>query len=197
MKKTLIGTALCLAVSLITAPCHADTIYTYTGNDLCVWYGGCTGVYGVGSIDATLTLAAPIQPDTTDTIFQRLVMWNPKSGFTLDTNDPQTQIYNGHMAFTTDANGAITMWDAELVNYPLGYELIQTISGSLYSRYPVDSEYPNGFLLGTTGSPGTWSCTSGCLSESSSVPEPGTYGFALIGLGLLGLMRKRIVPAFR
>jgi hypothetical protein len=39
--------------------------------------------------------------------------------------------------------------------------------------------------------------TYGSLAATASVPEPSTYGFTLIGFGLLVLMRKRLVSAMR
>jgi PEP-CTERM motif len=50
----------------------------------------------------------------------------------------------------------------------------------------------NDMSVSATGG-GSWSVTP----VTAPVPEPSTIGLTLLGLGLLGLMRERIVPAFR
>ena len=55
------------------------------------------------------------------------------------------------------------------------------------------------FLNGDPGADNTNGLDNIVLTDDgpAGVPEPSTYGFMLIGLGLLVLMQKRIVPAFR
>ncbi len=53
-------------------------------------------------------------------------------------------------------------------------------------------------ITGTNGAPG--SSVSGQITgllEPTFVPEPSTYGFALLGLGFLALTRKRLVSVLR
>jgi hypothetical protein len=84
---------------------------------------------------------------------------------------------NGDSSLSLAGSG-LTATATELA-IPSGMELEQVLSDTSASCCNASLEFANNVIIGTAS------------------PEPSTYGFTLIGLGLLVLMQKRLVPTFR
>jgi hypothetical protein len=187
--------------------------YTYTGNAFtdCLNAGPdtippCTPTgYLSATISLSFTLPANMPfSDLTADLISATFTDNGQNGlaFTFPSATGEWTFKAG-----TGTGGQITSWTLEVANNLA--ELFtehndpQQGSGnptaedsSTLLLPPFDQQYQNQYDAYNVSAPGSWTCTTGCPTETSPVPEPRMFGPTLSALALLALMRKRIVPKF-
>jgi hypothetical protein len=175
-----------LLFAAIGAPtAHAQTTYTYTGNDFTTFVGlTCPSDC---SIDGSFTVSSPLGPGTTTTKVTPTAF-----DFYISTADSPTWTnLNGASAgpfsVTTNATGLIISWDIAFYSSGHVYPIFVTSYGDsgntdqfTYGLNPPMTSYIDGL---NTDDPGTWTMT----------PEPSSLILMLTGgVWLWLVMRKRL-----
>jgi hypothetical protein len=212
MKSTLIGKTICHAVSLTTPGALADVItYTYTGNTFTFCSdpdsSPCTPT---GYLSATISLSSTLPANMpfsnlTGDLVSAIFTDNGQNGLTLTFPGAPG---DWTLEAGTGTDGQLTSWTLEGTLKQLEGGTLENVA-ELYTQYndpqqghpedssvllvpPYNQQYQQSYEAHNVNNPGSWACTSGC--GASPVPEPSMYCPMLIGLGLLGLMRKRRAP---
>jgi hypothetical protein len=178
--------ALCL--SAVTTASATTTTVTESGT----WGNNCPAPYCTAP-GATLVLSFQVDSSPTPITYNSVFFLATISDFTLSDNgviqtglDPETKAY---FFIASDTGGFATYDDIFDVSAPS-----QLFTGPVSTptfqpgNYPI-SQYP------TIGNTLVYTYTN--IDVSSAVPEPATYALALFGFGLLGCVRKRILPGLR
>jgi hypothetical protein len=181
-------------------PAMADPVtYTYTGNALndCV-----AGTCGSGYISGFFTLADPLADnmawtDITSEVLDFSFTDNGVFGVTIDPSNAYapTDVFYAE----TDSNGDVVQWEVSVSGQGDFYHTPQQ-SASLVTYYAPEYvngvggpnggdttqlDFPWGYEDLNSADPGAWTSEE---SGPASVPEPGTFGVTLIGVGWF--MRK-------
>ena len=178
---------------------RADTVLTYTGNPytFCEWAYTCTGT----SPALSLTLDTTLTGAQFDNLTLGTVAGGNLSGFVSSftlTDGAEVTVTLPTAAYqffdvATGASGDITSWD--IVAYTNGtvgglnnFGATCNVSAANCTNLDVTALQVNGccyYAFGdNSGEPGTWTVTT--------VPEPGTGGLIMFGIGFALVMRKRI-----
>jgi hypothetical protein len=191
VKRIKTAAGMFCAAALFATSAHASAVYQYIGNPLTSCVPLCNASENM-TVQGTITLSAPLAPNTSYPNFPQLVVTG--LDFTADLTPiggPDYHITLGDakpFAFNagTDQSGNIVMWDLDILNQSNDEILTANVPGSLVA----DSGQDHNFFpfADNSDNPGTWKL----LSSSSSVPEPGSYALGLSGLGLLALMVRQV-----
>jgi hypothetical protein len=168
--------------AVIRAPnAHAQTTYTYTGNDFTNFVGlPAPTCLPVCSIDGSFTVSFPLAAGTTTTATP------PAFDFYISTADspswtnldPQTLVL--HFIITTNSIGAISSWNIALGSFSLtGNMFTQGNIPTDQDEFIVDANQAN-----NTFDPGTWTVTT-------VTPEPSSLTLWLLGIFAVGIMTHR------
>lgn len=168
--------ALCLLLAAASAGAFASPVtYTYTGNPLNLVSTG-SSCPGSCSIDATITLAAPLG-DNLNLASVTPLSFSMTDGSLGDSlNQANAPDYLDTFWFSTDASGDIIGWLVQAITSG-GNAVIATDN---YFGGTSDEAGNATYVLYNVDNPGTWSQTS-----TSPTPEPSSL--LLLGTGLLGL----------
>lgn len=170
--------------AVIGAPnAHAQTTYTYTGNDFTNFFNlTCPSDC---SIDGSFTVSSPLAAGTTTNVTPTAF------DFYISTADSPTWTnLNGalvnDLAITTNLNDSISSWIIVLSS-PNGYP--QMVTESNYNGVYLDYYNPDGGATGAyiLNDPGTWTVT----------PEPSSLTLWLLGIFAVGIMTHRARTAKR
>ena len=162
--------------AVIRAPnAHAQTTYTYTGNDFTNFVGLPAPTCPPDcSIDGSFTVSSPLAASTTTTAIP------PAFDFYISTADsPSWTNLNGtfvlHFIVTTNSIGAISAWNIAL-NSPTAADMFTQ------GNIPTDEDlFIDGGEAGNVNDPGTWTVT----------PEPSSLTLWLLGIFAVGIMTRR------
>jgi hypothetical protein len=210
-----------LHVGLILATCligtvSANVLYTYTGNTFNFILDGAvpTGSYETSmNVTGMFELSEALPPDALGERggyyqFSPLAFSFNDGLMTIDSND--TFAWQPSFTVLTDSSGNITAWNIFLRVDETGPGIVtHTINTYYHPEWPIEPGFPNAVdsgrleyceaeicasFVGRTdlgrvvNTPGTFSMNI-VESPTPSVPEPST--FALFGIGLLALLKRR------
>ena len=173
-------TGLVLSATLLAAStgAYADTIYTYTGQELTTTYAGIT--LKAGEITGTLTLANPLAPNTTYSSINPTDFSFYFPYYNIVFSLARINYFRGPYSFkniTTDSSGNISLYD--IFASTTRNDITLENEGPGFPDYDSVNIYPLPFSFASSG-PGSFSTT-----PSAATPEPSS--FALFGTGLLGI----------
>lgn len=167
----------------LTAAAHADTVYTYTGND----FTYATSPYTTSdSVSGTLTLASALSPNTSVLVAgPNLISFSFTDGINTITNTT-ANLAQSVIDLETDASGNITQWDLNFStadpSHPGYYAEIIRSNGASAGEDSAYYEVALSTHEGEVLTSGSW--TSAAVAPSPA-PEPNTL--LLLGSGMLGL----------
>jgi hypothetical protein len=162
--------------AVISPNAHAQTTYTYTGNDFTDFAGlTCPSIC---SIDGSFTVSSPLAASTTTTATP------PAFDFYISTaGSPSWTNLNTFVVdflITTNSIGEITSWNIGLNSLSL--------TGNMFTQANIPQDQDNLVVdvnqAGNTLDPGTWTVTT-------VTPEPSSLTLWLLGIFAVGIMTHR------
>jgi PEP-CTERM motif len=173
-----------LVLSASTLIAHADSIYTYTGQD---FTQGTRPFSTSDFISGSFTTTTPLA-DNLDLVSIHAVAFSFSDGVdTIDNADGDDFI-----EISTNASGAIVDWDITLST---ANDVMLIHGGPNLAGIVPDGDTDNNFAAGSGQNSVSGVFTSAASVPAAVTPEPSTL--ALLGTGILGaagMMRRRFLP---